>query len=60
VLLGLARALEVDPVEVFKAAASVDEPEDSWTSQTLIKAIQQMLFLKPAEIRRIKKMLKID
>ena len=60
VLLGLSKALEIHPVEIFKAAAEIDEPEDSWTSTTLIKAIQKMITQKPAEIKRIKKILKIE
>jgi transcriptional regulator with XRE-family HTH domain len=57
VLLGLAKALELDPVEIFKAAAEVDEPEESWTAVTLIEAIQKMIFLKPGDIKKIKKLL---
>ena len=60
ILLGLAKGLDVEPIEIFKAAAEVDEPEDSWTPQTLIIAIQKLVFLKPKEIRQIKKILKID
>lgn len=60
VLLGLAKALDLHPVEIFKAAAEVDEPEDSWTSTTLIKAVQKMITQKPAEIKKIKKLLKIE
>ena len=60
ILLGLAKGLDVEPVEVFKAAAEVDEPTDSWTPEQLIKAFQKMMNLKPAEIKQIKKILKID
>jgi transcriptional regulator with XRE-family HTH domain len=56
-LLGLAKALELDPVEIFKAAAEVDEPEESWTAVALIEAIQKMIFLKPGDIKKIKKLL---
>ena len=59
-LLGLATALEIDPVEIFKAAAEVDEPEDSWTAATLIEAIQKIVFLEPKDIKKIKKVLKIE
>jgi hypothetical protein len=52
--------LEVHPVEVFKAAAEVDEPSESWTPDNLIKAFQRMLHLKPNEIKQIKKILKIE
>jgi transcriptional regulator with XRE-family HTH domain len=57
IMLGLAKALELDPVEIFKAAAEVDEPEESWTTATLIEAIQKMVFLKPGDIKKIKKIL---
>ena len=57
ILLGLAKALELDPVEIFKAAAEVDEPEESWTAVALIEAIQKMIFLKPGEIKKIRKIL---
>jgi transcriptional regulator with XRE-family HTH domain len=57
VLLGLAKALELDPVEIFKAAAEVNEPSDSWTAATLIEAIQKMVFLEPGDIKKIKKIL---
>jgi Helix-turn-helix. len=60
ILLGLAKALEVDPIEVFKAAAEVDEPEDSWTAATLLEAIQKIVFLEPKDIKKIKKILKIE
>jgi len=60
VLMGLSKALEIHPMEVFKAAAGVDEPEDSWTAKELIEAIQKIIFLKPEEITQIKKMLKIE
>ena len=60
VLLGLAKGLDVHPVEVFKAAALVDEPTDSWTPETLLMAYQRMLHLKPGDIKQIKKILKIS
>ena len=59
VLLALAKGLDVDPIEVFKAAASVSEPTDSWTPETLLTAYQRMIHLKPNDIRQIKKILKI-
>jgi hypothetical protein len=57
--MGLAKALEIHPLEVFKAASGVDEPEEAWTSRELIEAFQKMVFLKPAEIKQVKKILKI-
>lgn len=60
VLLGLAKGLDVHPVEVFKAAAEVDDPQDTWAPQDVIKAFQRMLNLKPNEIKQVKKILKID
>src|SRR5437763_11030449 len=58
ILLGLAKGLGVHPVEVFKAAAEVDDPEVTWAPENIIKAFQKMLSLKPAEIKQIKKILK--
>lgn len=60
VLMGLSKALEIHPMEVFKAASGIDEPEDSWSAKELIEAFQKMVFLKPKEIKQIKKMLKIE
>jgi transcriptional regulator with XRE-family HTH domain len=60
ILLGLAKGLDVDPTEVFRAAAEVSEPQDRWTAHSLIQAIQKLPGLKPAEIKQIKKILKID
>jgi transcriptional regulator with XRE-family HTH domain len=56
----LADALEVDRIELFKVASGIGEPEESWTPQTLLRAFNKMLHLKPAEIKKIKKMLKIE
>ena len=57
ILLGLAKGLDVHPVEVFKAAAEVDDPEDKMTAEELIRLNQKMLKLKPAEMKRVKKIL---
>ena len=57
ILLGLAKGLDVHPVEVFKAAAEVDDPEDKMTAEELIRLNQKMLRLKPAEMKRVKKLL---
>lgn len=59
VLMGLAKGLDVHPIELFKAAASVEEPTDSWTPETLLMAYQRMLHLKPGDIKQIKRILKI-
>ena len=56
-LLALAKGLDVHPIEVFKAAAGVEEPEDTWTPQSLVRAIQKMLNLKPAKMKALKKLL---
>ena len=60
ILLGLAKGLGVHPIEVFKAAAGVDEPKEGWTAEGLVRANQKMLNLKPAEMKQIKKLLKLD
>ena len=60
VLMGISKALEIHPMEVFKAASGVDEPSDSWEPEELVEAFQRMLFLKPDEIKKIKKILKIE
>lgn len=60
VMLGIAKALEVDPIEVFKAAAEVEEEKEGWTVQTLSRAIRKVPSLKPNEIKQIKKLLKIE
>jgi transcriptional regulator with XRE-family HTH domain len=59
VLMGLSKALEIHPMEVFKAASEVDEPSDSWKPEELVEAFQRMLFLSPDEIKRVKKILKL-
>src|SRR5687767_13054001 len=59
-ILGLAKGLDVHPVEVFKAAAGVEEPEGGWTAESLVRANQRMLNQKPREIKQIKKILKIE
>jgi hypothetical protein len=60
ILLGLAKGLDVHPVEVFKAAAQVEEPDAGWTAEMLIRANQKMLNLKPAKIKAIKKLLEME
>jgi transcriptional regulator with XRE-family HTH domain len=59
-LLALANGLDVDKVELFKVAAGIEETEETWTTQSLIRVIQKLFRLKPAEIRQIKKVLKLD
>ena len=59
VLLGLAKGLDVPPIDVFKAAAGIDDGEEAWDAQSITVAIQKMLRLKPSEIREIKRVLKI-
>jgi transcriptional regulator with XRE-family HTH domain len=60
ILLGLAKGLDVHPIEVFKAAAEVEDPEETWNAETLVRANQKMLHLKPNEIKQVKKILKIE
>ena len=60
VLMGLSKALEIHPMEVFKAASGVEAPTDSWKPEELLEAFQRMLFLKPDEIKKVKKILKLD
>lgn len=60
ILLGLAKGLDVHPVEVFKAAAEVEEPEEGWSAEQLIRANQKMLKLKPSKIKAVKKILEIE
>jgi transcriptional regulator with XRE-family HTH domain len=57
ILLGLAKGLDVHPVEVFKAAAGVDDPEEIWTAESLVRAMQKMLNLKPSKVKALKKLL---
>lgn len=58
-LNALADGLGVDKIELFKVASGIAEPEDAWSPQTLLKAYQKMTSIKPAEIKQIKKILKI-
>ena len=58
-LNALADGLGVNRTELYKLVSGIDE-EESWTPQSLVRAIQKMLHLKPAEIKQIKKILKID
>jgi transcriptional regulator with XRE-family HTH domain len=75
VLLGLAKGLEADPVEVFKAAASIHQEliNPVWTLHTLIKVMEQatendelgsifksLSMQKPAKIKAVKKLLDIE
>lgn len=75
VLLGLAKGLDVDPVEVFKAAAEMHPKllEPVWTPHTLAQTIEQIVDnedlgrivnslpkQKPAKIRAVKKLLDIE
>jgi len=60
IIVGIATGLGVSPVEVFKAATGVEESEEGWTTQTLGRAIKKIPSLKPAEIKKIKKLLKIE
>ena len=59
-LLALADGLDVDKVELFKVAAGIKDQRDSWTVQSLIRAVQKLFNLKPNEIKQIKKILKIE
>lgn len=75
VLLGLAKGLEVDPVEVFKAAASIHQDliKQVWTPRTLLQTMEQAVDnedlgrivqslskQKPAKIKAVKKLLEIE
>jgi Helix-turn-helix. len=75
VLLGLAKGLDVDPVEVFKAAASIHQEliNPVWTPRTLIKTMEQAVDnedlgrivqslskQKPAKLKAVKKLLEIE
>ena len=75
VLLGLAKGLEVDPVEVFKAAASIHQDliKQVWTPRTLLQTMEQavdnedlgrivqsLAKQKPAKIKAVKKLLEIE
>jgi transcriptional regulator with XRE-family HTH domain len=57
ILLGLAKGLDVHPIEVFKAAAGVEDPVEIWTPDSLARAIQKMLKLKPNKVKALKKLL---
>ena len=58
-LIALADGLDVDKVELFKVAAGIEESSEIWTVQSLIVVIQRIFRLKPAEIKQVKKVLKI-
>jgi transcriptional regulator with XRE-family HTH domain len=75
VLLGLAKGLEVDPIEVFKAAASIHQDliKQVWTPRTLLQTMEQAIDnedlgrivqllskQKPAKIKAVKKLLEIE
>lgn len=75
VLLGLAKGLEVDPVEVFKAAASIHQDliRQLWTPRTLLQTMEQAVDnedlgrivqslskQKPGKIKAVKKLLDIE
>jgi transcriptional regulator with XRE-family HTH domain len=57
ILLGLAKGLDVHPIEVFKAAAGVSDPEEIWTPESLVRTMQKMLNLKPSKVKALKKLL---
>jgi len=59
-LIALADGMDVDKVELFKVAAGIEESDEVWTVQSLTRVIQKIFKLKPAEIKRVKKILKID
>lgn len=54
----LADGLGMNRVEFYKMVSGIEE--EQWTPQSLVRAIQNMLHLKPAEIKKIKKMLKVE
>lgn len=58
-LVALADGMDVDKVELFKVAAGIEESGEEWTVQSLIRVIQKIFRLKPAEIKQVKKILKI-
>jgi hypothetical protein len=59
-LIALADGMDVDKVELFKVAAGIEESDEVWTVQSLTRVIQKIFKLKPAEIKRVKKILKIE
>jgi hypothetical protein len=58
-LNALADGLGVNRVELYMLVSGIEE-EESWTPQSLVRAIQKMIHLKPNEIRQVKKILKIE
>lgn len=56
-LNALADALDVDRIELFKIASGMEEPEDSWTLETILKVYQKIPKIKPANIKAVKKLL---
>ena len=58
-LNALADGVGVNRVEFYKIVSGIED-EEAWTPQSLVRAIQNMLDLKPAEIKKIKKMLKVE
>jgi transcriptional regulator with XRE-family HTH domain len=75
IIVGIAEGLEVDPLEVFKAAASIHQEPGGpvWTPRTLAQTIEQVVDdedlgrivqslakQKPAKIKAVKKLLDIE
>ena len=58
-MLGLAKGLGVHPVEVFKAAAGMEDPEE-WSAPKLIRAMQRLTNLKSKELKTVKRLLDLD
>ena len=56
ILLGLAEGLGVNPVDLFKAAAGIEEDLSAYQLVT----VMQHLLKKPNELKRVRKILKIE
>lgn len=59
-LVALAGGLDVDKIELFKIAAGIEDTDETWNAQSLMRAIQKIFRLKASEIKALKKHLKID
>lgn len=56
IMLGLAAGLRVSPVDLFKAAANI---EDDLSAYQLVTVMQQLL-KKPNKLKRVKKLLETE
>jgi transcriptional regulator with XRE-family HTH domain len=62
VLLGLAEGLDVDPYEVFGAAAQIPpfKADQGWNPHDLVRVLQKLLNLKQTKIRAVKRLLELE